>query len=94
MMCATDTKEELTTSITIGCLSFVQASCDKRSAKISAVQDLNLRPSDLQSLALPTLATDGFARSGNRTHDVQRILDLTSTAFNHSAILAVYNSWC
>ena len=34
--------------------SFIQASCDKYSAKISAVQDLNLRPSDLQSLALPT----------------------------------------
>ena len=53
-MCATDTKERLTTSIAIGCLSFVQASCDKYSAKISAVQDLNLRPTDLQSLAPPT----------------------------------------
>ena len=59
-----DTKEGLTTAITIGCLSkrvlykrhykVFEVSCDKYSAKISAVQDLNLRPSDLQSLALPT----------------------------------------
>ena len=55
MMCATDTKEGLTTSITIGCLSFVQASCDNYSAKIFAVQDLNLRPIDLQSFTLPTV---------------------------------------